>query len=141
MFYIKEDQVGSYEDLWAEEVLADVVKGQPVLINDTFCFYMTGGYAAVAGVREADRVTPIWRCKQVLADKVTGSGNDIQRGERVYYIVAGANAGLVTANLPAGVIGTDYYYCGIAKETTDEDDEQVWMSFDGSSYDDPDKML
>lgn len=137
MFYLRDNQSPGYEELDAgntnEVLVAAVVKGQAVLINDTFCFYLRAGAIG-------DRIVPVWKCRQVLADKIEGTGEDIQRGERVYYIVAGANAGLVTANNAGlGVIGVDYYYCGICKETADEDDEQVLISFDGSDYDAADK--
>jgi hypothetical protein len=129
MFYIKEDQVGSYQDLWAEAVAAAVVKGQGVVIQDCFCFYLTGGAIA-------DRVVPIWECKQVYADKKIGTGQAILRGDEVYYDVLD---GLVTATPPAGTIGTDFYFCGIAKQDADESDLQVWMSFFGDEYNHADR--
>lgn len=130
MFYLREDQEASYEELWAEALFVAVVKGQPVVINDTFCFYFTAGAIG-------DEVVPIWKARQVLADKATGTGTEIQRGEQIYYIVA---TGLVSNTAPVGgTIGTDYYFCGICKESADADEDQVLMSFWGDEYNHADR--
>lgn len=77
MIYIREDQIGSYQELWAEAINAAVVKGQVVIINDVMCFYLTAGAIG-------DKVVPVWECKQVLADKVTGTGTEIERGQKIF---------------------------------------------------------
>jgi hypothetical protein len=134
MLYCRDNQSPGYEELHAgnnnEVLVAAVVKGQVVIINDVMCFYFVDGAIG-------DKVVPVWKCRQVLADKAVGTGEDISRGEQVYYIVA---TGLVSATPPVpGVIGTDYYFCGICKETADEDDTQVLISFWGDEYDHADR--
>jgi hypothetical protein len=39
----------------------------------------------------------------------------------------------VTAN-PVGVIGVDYYYCGVCKKDAEASDETVLIDFDGTQY-------
>lgn len=122
-FEWKDDVI--YDELWDVIIAgAAVTKGDPAVVQDVFGFYAADGAIG-------DEIAFIYRCRQVLADKVTGTGEDIISGERVYYIVA-SNA--ISAN-PGAVIGTDYYFCGWAKEDASASATTVLINFDGSLYD------
>lgn len=117
-----------YDELWDIVVAAAVTSGQAAVIQDVFGFYLYNGAVG-------DEVTFIYRCRQVQADKVTGTGEEISAGEEVYFVIA-QNA--VSAN-PAGVIGTDYYFCGIAKKDASASEETVLINFWGDEYDHADR--
>lgn len=123
MLYLADNQMSSYQELWGEAVGAAVVKGQAVIIKDVFCFYHNGDELGKV-------VVPIWEARQVLAEKSIGTGEDIERGEQVYYVVA---TGLVTAH-PTGTIGTEYYFIGICKKAALAADTEVLISFWGDEY-------
>jgi hypothetical protein len=107
MFYPKDNMI--YDELWDVVPAALVTKGQAALVQDVFGFY----YVATKTV--GDEVAFIYRQRQVESCKATGTGEDINAGERLYYIVANDN---VSPNIPAGgVLGTDYYFCGWAKKS------------------------
>jgi predicted RecA/RadA family phage recombinase len=128
MIILVENQVGSYQELWADEVVSAVEKGDVVLINDVLCFYFAD---AAAG----SEIVPVWWAKQVRATKGTGSNTGITRGQQVYYQISSGN---VTAN-PTGSIGTDYYFIGICKKTASESDTTVLMSYWGDEYNHADR--
>lgn len=129
MFILKDDQHSAYQELHRREVTgAAVEKGDAVVINDVLCFWFTDGAVG-------DEVVPVWEARQVLADKKTGTGEEIEEGMQVYYEVA---TELVTAN-PSGAIGTDYYFCGICKDDAAADDDTVLMSFWGDEYNHADR--
>lgn len=124
MFYWKDDII--YDELWDTIPATAVLKGTPQVIQDVFGFWLKD--------REqiGEEVAFVYRCRQVLADKIVGTGEAILAGDRVYAIVAQNFA--VTAN-PAGVAGTDYYFCGWAKENAEASASQVLINFDGTRYD------
>jgi len=107
--------------------VADVTKGEAVVINDTFCFYLTDWVTT----GNPDYAVPVYKMRQVLADKAVGTGEDIQAGERVYYYPA---TDTISANA-VGTAGTDYYYCGTAKETAAAATSTILIRFDGTRYD------
>lgn len=132
MFYIANVQAVSYRELRDQIPGAVVVKGQAAIIQDVFGFYMKATELAVAG----EELAFIYWADQVWADKEQGSGEGVLAGEEVYYNVG---SGLVTAN-PVGVIGVDYYFCGIAKRNADANDEQVLIEFIGDEYNHGDRV-
>lgn len=122
MFYPKDDHI--YDELLDIVVSATVVKGEADLVQDCFGFYFTAG---VSG----EEVCFVYRMRQVLADKIVGTGQDIQSGDRLFWI-PGQDA---VSQTPVGVVGTDCYFVGWAKEDASENDTQVLMNFDGTRYD------
>ncbi len=129
-FILRDDQVQSYHELWDIVVATAVTKGFGAVIQDVFGFYMTAGAAA-------DEVTFIYQATQVRAGKLTGTGEAISAGQKVYATL-GSNFQLVTAN-PAGVIGTDYYFVGWAKKDALANDDDVLIHFWGHEYNHADR--
>jgi predicted RecA/RadA family phage recombinase len=121
-FILKDTEI--YDELWDITPATAISKGDPAVVNDVFGFYIKDRESA------GEEVAFIYRARQVLADKVTGTGEDIQAGEDVYYIVA---QDAVSAN-PVGVAGTDYYWCGVAKKTATASASTVLIMFDGTRY-------
>lgn len=131
MFYLANDQATSYRELWDTIPATVVVKGQAVIVQDVFGFYLKATELTVAG----EEICFIYWADQVWADKEVGSGEEIHAGEEVYYNVT---SGLVTAN-PTGTIGVDYYFCGIAKRDATLSDTQVIIEFIGDEYNHADR--
>lgn len=121
-FKWKDDVI--YDELWDVTPVAAVDAGDPAVVNDVFGFYIADGLAAA-------ETTFVYKCRQVEASKVTGTGEDIEAGESVYAVVADSYN--VTAN-PTGTAGTDYYYCGIAKKDATASATTVLINFDGTRY-------
>ena len=134
MFYLANDQAVSYRELWDITPGTVVVRGQAAVVQDVFGFYFKATESTVAG----EEIAFVYWADQVWADKEQGSGEEIYAGQEVYYNVNGAGTGLVTAN-PQGVIGTDYYFCGIAKRDAGASDEQVLIEFIGDEYNHADR--
>lgn len=119
---------------WADNVIYDelrnvqpataVEKGDCGVRQDCAGFWVTDLDANAAGPF-------IYRCRQVIANKVTGTGENILAGDRLYYIVA--QDAVSPGN--TGVAGVDSYFVGWAKEDAGEDDTEVLMNFDGTRYD------
>ena len=130
-FLLRDDQQQAYDECWDEIPGAVRAKGYAYVVSDIFGFLMT------AALTVTDEVTFIYYATQVRAGKVTGTGEDIAHGEKVYATLA-SNFQLVTAN-PVGVIGTDFYYCGICKKDATADDDDVLIKFIGESYDHADE--
>jgi hypothetical protein len=130
-FILKDDQAPAYEELWDIIPGAVRAKGFAYVVNDVFGFLM------VAALTTADEVTFIWKARQVLVDKGTGTGDAINAGDKVYATLA-SNFQLVTNN-PAGVIGTDYYFVGIAKKDAPASQANVLISFWGDEYNHADR--
>ena len=131
MFYLANVQSVSYRELCDVIPNTVVVKGQAAIIQDVFGFYFKGTEATVAG----EEFAFVYWADQVWTDKEVGSGEEILAGQKVYYNVA---SGLVTAT-PAGTIGTNYYFCGIAKRDADASDDQVLIEFIGDEYNHADR--
>jgi hypothetical protein len=129
-FILRDDQQQAYHELWDVVVASAVTKGFGAVVQDVFGFYMTAGAAG-------DEVTFIYQATQVRVGKLTGTGEAISAGQKVYATL-GSNFQLVTAN-PAGVIGTDYYFCGWAKKDADADDTDVLIHFEGDEYNHADR--
>jgi hypothetical protein len=113
-----------YDELRNVTPVAAVEKGDCAVLQDCAGFWVTDLAALAAG-------TFIYRCRQVIAAKVTGTGEEILPGDRLYYIVAQD----AVSPTPSGVAGTDSYFVGWAKEYAGEDDPEVLMNFDGTRYD------
>lgn len=125
MFYPRDHQI--YDESFDMTPAAAVLKGQPEQRQDIFGFWLTDTPSATL-----EEQTFVYRMRQVLADKLTGSGEEIVAGDRVYAVVAQAH--FITAN-PTGTAGVDYYFCGWAKFNADATDAQVIINFDGTMYD------
>ena len=102
----------------------DVEKGDCAVRQDCAGFWVTDLAASEAG-------TFIYRCRQVRANKRTGTGEAILAGDRLYFIVAED----VVSPTPSGTAGTDSYFVGWAKEDAGADVADVLMNFDGTRYD------
>ena len=126
MFKWKDDVI--YDELWDIIAGGTIVAGTGAVINDVFGFYL---YDGVIG----DEITFVHACRQVEVDKETGTGEDIEAGEAVYYNVA---TGLATS-APGGAIGTNYYFIGIAKKDADENEGTVLIKFWGDEYNHADR--
>jgi hypothetical protein len=129
-FLIRDAQAQSYDELWDYYSPVARAKGFAEVIQDMFCFHMR----AVAADAEA---TPIYRCTQVRVDKEIGTGEAIQAGDEVYATL-GSNFQSVSAN-PAGVIGVNYYYCGVAKKNAGANEATVLIKFMGDEYNQADR--
>ncbi len=101
------------------------VKGDPAVRQDVFGFYYKDSESAT------EEVTFIYRMRQVLANKATGTGESITSGDRLYYIVANNNVSATAT----GTAGTDHYFCGWAKKSATASETTVLMNFDGTRYD------
>ena len=101
-----------YDELWDVEVAAAVAKGAAVVRQDVFGFYFNA--ITAADITDGnDEVAFIYRMRQVLADKATGTGEAIVSGDRLYYYPATDTV----SPTATGVAGTDYYFCGWAKKS------------------------
>jgi len=131
MFYLANCQAVSHRELWDIIPAAVVVKGQAALVQDVFGFYFKATELAVAG----EEIAHVYWADQVWADKEQGSGEAILAGQEVYYNLSTPEVGLglVTAN-PVGTIGTEYYFCGIAKRNAAATDTRVLIEFIGDEY-------
>jgi hypothetical protein len=131
MFYCADDQAQAYQELWDEVPGAVRVRGFAYVVNDVF------GFLNIASLTITDEIAFIYRNRQVRADKLTGTGEAILHGQKVYATL-GSNFQSVTAN-PSGTIGTDYYFCGVAKKDAGADEETVLIDFWGDEYDHTDR--
>jgi hypothetical protein len=129
MAFICKDPI-IYDELHDYSPNAARTKGQAEIIQDVFAFH----FWAVAANNES---MPLYRCRQVRADKLQGTGEEVFPGDRLYAIpnAGAANDLFVSPNRPAGTAGTDYIFCGWAKEYASGTDSDVLMNFDGTRYD------
>jgi hypothetical protein len=128
MFYTRDHQI--YDETYDIIPAGWRTKGQPEQIQDVFGFWLTDSQNI--GVGPLTEQTYVYRMRQVLANKLTGSGEEIFAGDRVYAVVA--QNYFITAN-PTGTFGVDYYFCGWAKFNAGADDTQVIINFDGTRWD------
>ncbi len=125
IFLWKDDVI--YDELWDVIPATAVVTGDPAVKQDVFGFYIKDRESV------GEEVVFVYRCRQVLAAKKTGTGEAILSGDRLYYVVADE---AVSPNVPgAGVAGTDYMFCGWAKKDAGALETTVLMNFDGTRYD------
>lgn len=114
-----------YDELWDVLPATAVVAGDPAVKQDVFGFYIKDRESV------GEEVTFVYRCRQVLAEKKTGTGEAILSGDKLYYIVADQKV----SPTPAGTPGVDSYFCGWAKKDAGALEEHVLMNFDGTRYD------
>ena len=116
-----------YDELWDVTVGAAITisKGDAAVRQDVFGFYIKNQEAA------SEEMTLVYRCRQVEADKRTGTGEAIISGDRLYYYPATTNV----SPTATGTAGTDYYFCGWAKKSATASATTVLMNFDGTRYD------
>lgn len=128
IFEQKDNQI--FDELKDIVAAAAVTKGEPAVVRDVFGFYHNA-VTAEDLTNNRDDVTFIYRCRQVEAVKVTGTGEAIQAGDRVYYIVASEAVSATATGTP----GTNSYFCGWAKENATATASTVLINFDGTRYD------
>jgi hypothetical protein len=124
MFYPKDVHI--YDESFDIHPAATALKGTPLQLRDVFGFWLTDVVVSLTTTN-----TFVYRMRQVLADKLTGSGEEILALEKVYAMVNQAH--YITAH-PTGVAGVDYYFCGWAKFDAGADDTQVVINFDGTRW-------
>jgi hypothetical protein len=129
-FILRDDQQQAYHELWDVVLAVARTKGYAQVYQDVFGFFMTAGSAG-------DEVTFIYEATQVRVGKLTGTGEAITSGQKVYATL-GSNFQLVTAN-PTGVIGTNYYFVGWAKKDAAAGDSYVLIRFYGHEYNHADR--
>lgn len=111
---------------------ANTGKGLSCIIEDVLSFYL------VNRLISGENIVPAYRCRQVKADKMVGSGEDIRHGQRVYAYRKNTALPWTTpqdmwvSHNRVGTVGTNYMFCGWAKEDADEDDTTVEINFDGT---------
>ena len=122
-FFVRDNQI--YDELLDVEAASiNTAKGDAAVRQDTFGFYAKKAEAA------DEEITFVYRCRQVQANKKIGTGEAIVSGDRLYYIVASDK---VSPNY-SGTPGTDYYFCGWAKEGAAVADTTVLINFDGTRH-------
>ena len=115
-----------YQHVWdATPADLTIVKGDPAVKQDVFGFYLKDCEAL------AEEVCFIWKMRQVLAAKATGTGEAIISGDHLYYYPT------LEYVRPTGVgtFGVDYYYCGTALRDATASETTVLMDFDGRRWD------
>lgn len=129
MGYFDPKDVHIYDELLEAAPSGAVTKGQAQVREDVFGFWLKSLTAAEIALGR-DEVTFIYRMRQVEAPKITGTGEEIYSGEKVYWLIGQE---VVTAN-PTGVVGTDYYFCGWAKRNATASETTVLINFDGTRH-------
>lgn len=131
MFYVADDQAQAYNESW------DVIPGQVRVRGFAYVVRDVFGFLFTAALTATDEVCFIRKCAQVRVDKLTGTGEAIQHGQKVYATL-GSNFQSVTAS-PTGTIGTDYYFVGIAKKDAAAGEATVLIDFWGDEYNHADR--
>jgi hypothetical protein len=118
-------EVSIYDELEDVEGTTGVVKGDAAVVQDVFGFY------AKDLEETGEEIAFIYRCRQVEAQKATGTGQSISAGDRLYYIVATKKV----SKTPGSTLhGSSYYFCGWAKRDATANATTVLMNFDGTRY-------
>lgn len=125
MAFLWKDNV-IYDEIWDQTPGTGVAAQTAAVIQDVFGFYIKTAETAT------EETIFVYRCRQVEADKETGSGEEIEAGDRLFYHVA---TDKVSQNHGAGTFGVDYYFCGWAKKDAAASDTTVLMNFDGTRWD------
>ena len=125
-YILKDSQAPSYHELWDVVLGAVRPAGFGVVVEDVFGFFLT------ASTSVTDEVCYIYDARQVEVDKLVGTGQEINVGQRVYATL-GSLFQSVTGS-PVGVIGTDYYFVGWCKREATASDTKVLIRFDGKYY-------
>jgi hypothetical protein len=94
-----------------------VTKGKVAKIQDVLGFYLTDGEVGA-------EVTFVTQAKQAIADKDTGTGEEIVSGDKVYTHP--------TTGKTSATKGSGYLYSGTAKETVTANATTVLIEFDGT---------
>lgn len=124
-FEWKDDVI--YDELYDCHPATAIVKGQGVIKQDVFGFYLKDTETATPTTEE---IAIVYRCRQVEANKRTGSGELILAGDELFYYPSDEKVSPVAS----GVAGTDYYFCGWAKKDALASALTVLMNFDGTRY-------
>lgn len=124
-----------YDELWDIEGPTGTLKGHAALMQECLGFYVKDAES------NNEEISFVYRCRQVEANKRTGTGEAILAGDRLYaYRVNGATAwttpqDVEVSPVATGVQGTDYKFCGWAKKDAAAADTTVLMNFDGTRQD------
>lgn len=124
-FEWKDDVI--YDELWDCHPGLALVKGQGVVKQDVFGFWLK---ATETTTPTTEDIAIIYRCRQVEAYKRTGTGEAFLSGDKAYYYPSDERVSPVAA----GVAGVDYYYCGWAKKDASASAATVLLNFDGTRY-------
>lgn len=124
-FEWKDDVI--YDELWNCHPGAAIVKGQGVVKQDVFGFWLKDTETTTPTTED---IAIIYRCRQVEAYKRTGTGEEIFSGDKLYYYPSDERVSPVAI----GTAGVDYYYCGWAKKDAAASAAVVLMNFDGTRY-------
>jgi hypothetical protein len=127
-FYLEDVMI--YDEIENTPTVAKT-QGTAEVIQDVFGFFLVSNLTGTLAPSTLEALTFVYRARQVLANKETGSGYAIKAGDRLYYVVADDK---VTPSA-TGTYGVDYYFCGWAKRDATADDLTVLMNFDGTRYD------
>lgn len=119
-----------YDELLGLSTAVATTKGAGVLVGDVFAFELYGKTAEQIAEGDDDKI-PIYRMRQVMALKRTGTGEAITPGEKIYYYPGDK----LVSSTATGTAGTDYYFCGWAKEAAAASAVNVLINFDGTRYD------
>ena len=117
-----------YDELWdVHAPLGTERKGNAVVTQDVFGWWVKDAEAV------GEEVSFVYRCRQVEAAKMTGTGEAILAGDRLYFYPA-VGVRMVSPNR-VGTFGVDFYFCGWAKKDAGALDHTVLMNFDGTRWD------
>ena len=107
-------------------------RGLAKMIQDCFAYFMKNQE------RTNEEIAALYRVRQTIADKRTGSGENIIHGDRLFAYPKTAGIAFTISQdwevspIATGTIGTDYLFCGWAKEDAGENEDEVLMNFDGT---------
>jgi hypothetical protein len=109
-----------YSDLYDVQATG-VHKGDSAVRQDVFGFYIKRAESAL------EEIAFIFKMRQVIANKKTGTGEAIISGDKLYYYSADDLVSPVS-NYPTS------YFCGWARKSAGANDTTVLMEFDGTRY-------
>ena len=118
-----------YNELRGHTTAVPVVEGVGVIKGSVFTYLLAGRSQENIDNGMTD-ITPIYKSRQTRARKRTGTGEAIESGDKIYFY-PGTNT---VSAVATGTAGTDYYFCGWAKESALAADTTFKMEFDGTRY-------
>lgn len=118
-----------YNELRDQVTTVPIKQGAYQIYGDKLCFQLVGKTAEQIA-RGDNLLTPIYKMRQVLARKKTGTGDDIAAGDNVYLYPTDKR---ISSN-KIGTAGTDFYFCGTAKFDATASESTIVIEFDGTRY-------
>jgi predicted RecA/RadA family phage recombinase len=113
--YLRDEEYCALNDV---TLSGTVTKGEIAAIGDTYGFYMTDGV-------NGDEVAFVYKAKQALVSKLSGTGETITSGERVWYSSSDGKVDGTKA-------GNYSIYFGTALVDAAATDTTVLIEFDGT---------